>query len=209
MADVRAVIFDVANVLVHWDPALTLHGVLDADRVADFLASEELWAINAHSDAGLPLAETRARVEAEVPGQAEAFGLYLDRFTLSVPGPVEGTSAVVEELLDAGVPAYGLSNWSAENFAIARAAAPVIERLADVIVSGEVGLAKPDEAIFTLALDRFGLDPATTVMIDDTVVNLDAAARVGLATLHFTSAGQLRADLDALGVPLSRVEPDR
>ncbi len=71
----------------------------------------------------------------------------------------------------------------------------MIDELADVIVSGEVGLAKPDPEIFRYALDRFGLEAGSTLMIDDTQENLDSAGRVGLGTILFTSADQLRADL--------------
>jgi 2-haloacid dehalogenase len=78
-----------------------------------------------------------------------------------------GTTEVIDELIAAGVPVYGLSNWWAENFTVPRAVAPVIDRLRDVIVSGEVGLAKPDPAIFRLAATRFGVTPERTLFVDD------------------------------------------
>ena len=198
---VTAVIFDVAKVIVDWDAGRALRGFLPDDLVDGFLASDEYWAINAATDAGLPLAEAVARVEAELPEFAEVARLYYgERFPLTVSGEIPGTSAVIDELLAAGVPTYGLSNWSAENFSVARAGAPVIDRLDGLIVSGEVGLAKPDEAIFQLALDRFGLEAPRTLMIDDTLHNLDAAARVGLAVHHFTAAEKLRDDLVRYGL---------
>ena len=115
------------------------------------------WEINAAVDAGLSLAEASERVDRELPEQGHAYRVYQERFPMTVSGPVPGTEDVIDELLAAGVPTFGLSNWAAENFSVAREAAPGIGRLADVIVSGEVGLAKPDEAIFRLALERFGL----------------------------------------------------
>lgn len=195
-----AVIFDVANVLVDWEPSRPLRGVLPDADVDAFVGSRAFWDLNAEADAGLPLAEVRARVAADLPALLPAVDTYLARFPLSVAGPIPGSAEVVDALLDAGVPVYGLSNWSSENFHVARAANPAIDRLAGVVVSGDVGLAKPDEAIFRLTLDRFGLDAASTVMIDDTPINLDAAARVGLATLHFTGADRLRTDLLSLGL---------
>lgn len=197
---IRNAIFDVANVIVDWEPSRPLRGVLPDDQIDSFLTSKEFWEINAAVDAGLSLAEASERVDRELPEQGHAYRVYQERFPMTVSGPVPGTEDVIDELLAAGVPTFGLSNWAAENFSVAREAAPGIGRLADVIVSGEVGLAKPDEAIFRLALERFGLEASETVMIDDTVVNLDAAARVGLATIHFTSAEQLRADLVGLSL---------
>lgn len=190
-----AIIFDVANVIVDWDPIRALEGVVDSERVATFLGSEVFWEINARTDAGMPLRDGLVEMDDRAPHLAEVYRVYLERFPLTVSGPVPGTAEVIGDLLAAGVPCFGLSNWAKENFNIARRANPVIDQLADVIVSGEVGLAKPDPDIFRYALDRFGLERGASLMIDDTQENLDSAAKVGLGTVLFTSAEQLRADL--------------
>ncbi len=195
-----ALIFDVANVIVDWDPIRALEGVVDSERVAAFLGSEVFWEINARTDAGMPLRDGLVEMDDRAPHLAEVYRVYLERFPLTVSGPVPGTAEVIGDLLAAGVPCFGLSNWAKENFNIARRANPVIDQLADVIVSGEVGLAKPDPDIFRYALERFGLERDASLMIDDTQENLDSAAKVGLGTVLFTSADQLRADLQALGL---------
>lgn len=192
-----ALIFDVANVIVDWDPIRALEGVMDAERIDTFLTSDAFWELNARTDAGMPLRDAVVEMDDQAPHLADIYRVYLDRFPVSVSGPVPGTAQVIDELLAAGVPCFGISNWAKENFNIARRADPVIDRLADVIVSGEVGLAKPDPDIFRYALERFGVEAGDAVMIDDTPENLDAAATVGLGTILFTSAEQLRADLRA------------
>ena len=192
-----AIIFDVANVIVDWDPIRALEGVVSDERVTEFLSSEAFWEINARTDAGMPLRDGLIEMDDQAPHLVEVYRVYLERFPLSVSGPIPGTADVIGDLLSAGVPCFGLSNWAKENFNIARRANPVIDQLADVIVSGEVGLAKPDPEIFRYALDRFGLDAGSTVMIDDTQENLDSAAGVGLGTILFTSADRLRAELVA------------
>jgi HAD superfamily hydrolase (TIGR01509 family) len=55
-----------------------------------------------------------------------------------------------------------------------------------VVVSYEVGCAKPDAEIFELTLDRLGVAAAQALFVDDREVNLEGARRVGLRTLHFT-----------------------
>jgi 2-haloacid dehalogenase len=78
------------------------------------------------------------------------------------------------------------------------------------VVSGREGVAKPEPAIFMRLLDRFGLTPRTTLMIDDTKENLDTASRLGIQTALFHSSGQLRADLENAGVlPRSLAAPKR
>lgn len=197
---ISAAIFDVANVIVDWDAVRALEGVVPPADIEAFLASEEFWEINARTDAGLLLSDGLVELDELAPHLVATYRVYLRRFPLTVSGPVPGTSAVIDELLAEGVPTFGLSNWSAENFNVARRAAPVIDRLADVIVSGEVGLAKPDPQIFRYALHRFGLEPQSTVMIDDTPANLETAAGVGLRTILFTDADQLRRDLTSSGL---------
>jgi HAD superfamily hydrolase (TIGR01509 family) len=58
-----------------------------------------------------------------------------------------------------------------------------LDRRLDVIVlSYEVRLAKPDPAIYRLALHRLGGEPANALLVDDQVAFLDAAAALGMAT---------------------------
>ncbi len=64
--------------------------------------------------------------------------------------------------------------------------------------SAEVGLAKPDPAIYWLTLDRLGVCPEEAVFIDDHIRNTDAARLVGMHTIVFTDAGTALADLQAL-----------
>ncbi len=72
-----------------------------------------------------------------------------------------------------------------------------------VIVSGEVGLRKPDPAIYLLAADKLGLPAAVCVLVDDVAANLPPAAEVGMATIHHTdSSATVKALEGALGLSL-------
>ncbi|QLQ16195.1 MAG: HAD family phosphatase [Micropruina sp.] len=197
---ISAVIFDVANVIADWDPMRAFEGVVSAEEAARLFESEAFWEVNAQTDAGLLLTDGLVELDEIAPELTDLYRLYLKNFPATTSGPVPGTADVIDALLSREVPVYGLSNWSAENFNVARRAAPAIDRLADVIVSGEVGMAKPDPAIFRYALHRFGLVAGDTLMVDDTAENLHAAASVGLQTVLFTSAAALRADLERLGL---------
>jgi HAD superfamily hydrolase (TIGR01509 family) len=68
------------------------------------------------------------------------------------------------------------------------------------IVSALVGLAKPDPAIFRLALERLGTAPEATIFVDDYVPNVAAAAALGIQALHFTGYEALIAELEQRGV---------
>ena len=61
-----------------------------------------------------------------------------------------------------------------------------LDGLFDVeVVSALVGLAKPDPAIYQLALERLGTAPEATVFVDDYEPNVEAAAELGIQAIHF------------------------
>ncbi len=71
----------------------------------------------------------------------------------------------------------------------------------DTVLSGEVGLVKPDPAIFLLAADRLRRPPAACFLVDDTAVHVEAARQVGMRAHHFTGdLLALRQDFQALGL---------
>ncbi len=201
---VDTVVFDLGNVLVRWDPYGPFAGVLSRERTAQVFDEIGFFAVNHLQDAGRPWAEGRADIAARFPEHAWVLDRYLTHFELAVPGPVPGTAAVVEDLRRAGIRLLGLTNFSAETYPAAPRVAPAIGLLEDVLVSGTVGLAKPDRAIFELLLARYGLDAPRTLLVDDSVTNVEAARACGLCAVQFTGAGALAAQLRALGLPVGR-----
>ncbi len=75
-----------------------------------------------------------------------------------------------------------------------------IDLFGDIVVSGVEKLAKPDPAIYALALERFGLQPGEAIFVDDNHANVVSARANGFAAHHFTDAGTLRAELVGLGL---------
>jgi epoxide hydrolase-like predicted phosphatase len=72
-----------------------------------------------------------------------------------------------------------------------------------VVISGEVGLRKPEPRIYELGAEAIGLDPADCVFVDDLPSNLKPARELGMATVHHTGAEDTVPQLERLlGVPL-------
>lgn len=199
---VDGVVWDFGNVLIRWDPLPAIAaGVGDADARA-FLESYDFRSWNHVQDAGRTWAQALAVLESDAPQWLSAGAAYVDNFPLSLLGPVPGTHEMVRELAAVGFPQLGLTNWSAELYPHAPATYDVIELLGDVVVSGEVGLAKPDPAIYQLVAERAGMPLDRLAFIDDSIANVAAAAALGMHAIQFTGAEQLRNDLVALGLPL-------
>ena len=81
-----------------------------------------------------------------------------------------------------------LSNDVAEWSQHVRARLRLDRFFSTVVVSGEVGLRKPDERIFVLLLDRIGAMPSECAFVDDRGKNLLAASRLGMKTIRFVRA---------------------
>lgn len=202
---IDAVLYDFGNVLVRWDPYGPYAGRMERTEVERFFAEVDFPTLNHRQDAGGSWADARAEVAVHHPHHVAALDVYVDNFAASLAGPVPGSEDLVRELDGLGLRLFGLTNWSAEMFHHAAPAAPATTLMADVLVSGRVGLAKPDPAIFELAVERFDLEPARTLFVDDVAANTRAAADVGLRTHTFTTTDALRAVLRDLGVPVAAI----
>ncbi|SDS71964.1 2-haloacid dehalogenase [Friedmanniella luteola] len=208
MTAAPSVLFDLGGVVVGWEPAGAYAGVLPPAEVADFLTRTDFGTWNRAADAGRPFADVEAELLTRFPEDAAAVRAYRQNFDRTLTGLVPGTGAVLAELQQAGVTCAALTNWSAETFPVARQRFGLLRRFTGVLVSGEERLAKPDPAIFRLALERFALDPAGCVFVDDSPANVEAATALGLTGLHFTGAERFRADLEQLGLLGPRAVPD-
>jgi putative hydrolase of the HAD superfamily len=96
-----------------------------------------------------------------------------------------------------------LSNGPPEVIAHVRSERPVDRYFDVVVVSCDVGCMKPDPAIYRVCLDRLGVEPKSALFVDDRVVNLEAASRLGIHTLHFTGNDSIAELRGRLGRPLA------
>ena len=194
----KAVVFDLGGVLIDWDPRYLYRKLLaDEAAVEEFLATVCTPEWNAEQDRGRPFAEGVAELAERHPEHAAAIAAYHERWPEMLAGEVPGSVEVLADLRAAGVPLYALTNWAAETFAITRERFEFLDWFCGLLVSGEEGMTKPDPAIFRLLLDRFGLDPAAAVFVDDSEANVAAARGLGIDAVRFTGPERLRRELSA------------
>lgn len=198
----KAVVFDVGNVLFHWDPRFLYKRLIADDQALEaFLRDVITHDWHFQHDAGRSFAETSAELTERFPEHAELIAAWGPRFNESIGGPVVGMTEIVEELDAAGVPLYAITNFSGEFWPPFRDTQHALfARFRDIVVSGDERLLKPDPAIYALALRRFGLGAGEAVFIDDNVANVEAANAAGLRAFRFIDAGQFRAELVQLGL---------
>lgn len=196
-----AVVFDLGGVLIDWNPRRLYRKLLpDAASVEAFLAEVCTTEWNHQQDEGRTCAEAIAELSARHPDRAELIAAYYGRWEEMLGGAIDGTVAILDALDAARVPLYALSNWSRETFPIARARFPFLARFRGILVSGEERLAKPDPRIYRLLLDRYRLDPAGCLYIDDQPPNVEAARAAGMTGIRFETAEELRRELTSRSI---------
>lgn len=196
----RTVVFDLGQVVIQWDPYLSQEGFLTREEWEDFTVRTDFWRYNAALDSGAALSQTRTRFKQCHPADIEIFDRYFARFTSTLAGPVPGVLDLIRDVQALSVPTAVLSNWSRELFKYALSSVPDIDRIGPRVVSGEVGVAKPDRRIFEILLERLDLDPSEIVFIDDNVDNVEAAGAIGIDAILFRDADQLRTELSRRGL---------
>ncbi len=199
---VTNVVFDLGGVLIDWNPRYLYRELFAGDEPAmeQFLAEVCTPAWNERQDAGRTIAEAEAEAIARHPGHASLIRAYYAGFDRMLAGAIAGTVDLLRALKSRGVPLYALTNWSAETFPRARRRFDFLADFRGIVVSGEIGVIKPDQRIFEHLLAAFALDPAKTVFIDDSPKNVVGAQSAGLKALHFRSPTALAAELTALGL---------
>jgi 2-haloacid dehalogenase len=197
-----AVVFDLGGVLIDWNPRYLYRKLFDGDDAAmeRFLAEVTTPEWNVEQDAGRTWAEAVASLTKEHPEHAALIAAYADRWPEMLGEAIQPTVEILDELRDSDVRLFALSNWSAETFPIARPRYPFLEWFEGIVISGEVRITKPDARMYRHLLERYSLDPATTVFIDDSAANVDAASALGMTAIRFEGAAALRRTLAGLGL---------
>lgn len=200
-AQSRVAVFDLGGVLIDWNPRYLYRKLFNGDQNAmeHFLANICTPSWNTEQDAGRSFAEGCALLKTVHPEAAYLIDAWFERYDEMLAGPIQGTVDLMSNLRHKGIPLYALSNWSAETFPFALKRFEFLKWFEGIMLSGEVGLVKPDPKIYDLFLKTFAINPASAVYIDDLEPNVRSAAAVGMHGILFTDPAALRNDLSRAG----------
>ena len=197
MSKIKNIVFDFGGVLIDWNPRYLYRSYFagDEERMEWFLQNVCTYPWNIQMDGGKPFAEGVAELTALHPEWAEAIGVYHTRWAEMIGGEVEGTASLIKRLKAAGYRVFGLTNWSMETYPLIRDNYDVFSLFEGVVVSGEEHLLKPDEKIYRCLLERYSLEAAESVFLDDNADNVAGAEAVGMEAVRFVDAQQAEAEL--------------
>lgn len=198
---IRHIVFDIGKVLVHYDPNLPyLRIIPDDEERAAFFATVCTPDWNLEQDRGRSWPDGEALLIARYPGKEAQIRAFRRYWAEMVPHAYSDSVAIMTGLIDAGRDVTLLTNFAADTFVEARQMFPFLDLPRGVTVSGEIGLIKPEVAIYDRHAQDFGLEPRHTVFIDDVAANVEGARAAGWQAIHFTGAGAMKAELAARGV---------
>ena len=99
-----------------------------------------------------------------------------------------------------------LSNWDSHSFKILKEENPnIFDLFDDVMVSGEVGLLKPNPVIYNKALEKFSIEAKNTLFIDDERTNIISAKKVGIKAIQIKKNYHIIRELYSITMLLIRV----
>jgi len=202
----KHIVFDFGGVVFQWRPAELLRRTLP-HRAVDEAAAQQLvldFFQNYEGDWG---SFDRGTIEIPelAPLIAQRLGFELGEVRAvieAIPGELEAQQATVDllhRLHERGHRLYFLSNMPEPFAEHLESTHDFFSRFTDGVFSSRVKLIKPEPEIFALAIERFGIDPAQTVFIDDIAKNVEMARSQGWNAIQFVDAAQVEAALAALG----------
>ncbi|MDR7123251.1 HAD family phosphatase [Pseudotabrizicola sp. 4114] len=186
MTQPEAVVFDIGNVLMYWNPEGFYDKRLgEAERLRLF-AETDVEDMNMRIDAGAPF---RATVEAHAaahPDWSEHILCWYHNWIEMAAPRIEGSIALLRALRAKGVPVLALTNFGDDTFAYAQSQHDFLSEFDRVFVSGRMGVIKPDAEIYRQLEAEIGIAPDRLIFTDDKPENIEAAAARGWRVHLFT-----------------------
>lgn len=197
---VEAVIFDIGNVLIEWQPERHYDRIMPrAEREAMF-AEIDLHGMNDVIDRGGPFRDTVQAWAEKYPRWREAILRWHDDWLEMASPEIPQSVRLLRALRAKGVPVFSLTNFGIDTFALAQDHYPFLREFDRGFVSGHLGIAKPDPAIYERVEAETGLSGAQILFTDDRADNIATAHTRGWKTHQFEDPAGWAARLVAEGL---------
>lgn len=196
----EAVVFDIGNVLIHWQPERFYDTVMSPDDRTRMFAEIDLHAMNEAIDAGAPFRDTIYDWAARHPEWTDKIRLWHDNWLDMASPAIPQSVRLLRALKARGVPVFALTNFGDDTFAHAAPHYPFLAEFDRLYVSGRLKVTKPDPRIYAIVEEDSGIAPGRLLFADDREENIEAAQRRGWQVHHFDGPAGFAARLVTLGL---------
>lgn len=203
MAVIKAIIFDLGNVLIDWNPLHVFNDTyFDSLDKRDFFLNHICtmdW--NEQQDAGRSIVDATQELLEKFPDWEQPIRDYYGRWTEMLGGPIADSVEIFRQIKESGnYKTYALTNWQAGLFDIALVRYNFLYWFDGRVVSGEEKMKKPSPEFYQLLLKRYAIKAEEALFIDDNLRNIKAAEALGITSIHFQLPAQLNKELRQLNI---------
>ncbi len=183
----QAVVFDIGNVLIEWQPERFYDRLMGEEGRRRFFAEVDMLGVNIEVDRGADFQRSYSELARAHPHYEAAILAWRDRW-IDILGPdIPHSARLLAALRRRGVPVFALSNFGAATFELARARYPMLDGFDRRYISGHLRVIKPDAQIYAIVEADCGMPPEQLLFVDDRPENVEAAAQRGWRTHLFTT----------------------
>lgn len=182
---IQAVIFDIGNVLIEWQPERFYDAKIGREKREALFAEVDLHGMNEAIDLGGPFKEGIYATAEKYPEWREEIRMWYDHWIVLGSPEIPHSIHLLRTLRRKSVPVFALSNFGVDSFAYAQTKYPVLSEFDRFYISGHMKCTKPSAQIYQLVEEDCGIEPASLLFADDRTDNIDAAAARGWQTHLF------------------------
>ena len=182
----QAVVFDIGNVLIEWQPERFYDSVIGPDRRRAMFDAVDLHGMNDRVDSGENFRDTIYAEAEATPAWRDEIRLWHDRWIEMAAPVIDHSLRLMKALQARGVPVYSLTNFGIQSYDLAATHYPFLREFDRDFISGHLGMIKPASSIYAAVEQGSGLPAQALLFTDDRADNIAAAAARGWQTHHFT-----------------------
>ncbi len=182
---IEAVVFDIGNVLIEWQPERYYDRVIGEDRRRAMFAQVDLHGMNDLVDQGHHFTQTIYEWAEKYPEWRDEIRMWHDNWIKLAAPEIPHSVRLLRALRAKGVPVFALTNFGVQNFDFATTVYPFLNEFDGQYVSGRMKTVKPHETIYHMVETDCGLPPESLLFADDRLDNIETAQKRGWQTHHF------------------------
>ncbi|WP_415919150.1 HAD family hydrolase [Tateyamaria sp. SN6-1] len=182
---IKAVVFDIGNVLIEWQPERFYDSVIGEERRRAMFDAVDLHGMNERVDLGHPFTETIYATAEKYPDWRDEIRMWHDRWIEMAAPVIDHSVRLMNALQAKGMPVFSLTNFGVGSYDYAATHYDFLRQFDRDFISGHMQVTKPSARIYEMLEEATGLSGDALIFADDRADNIAAAHARGWHTHLF------------------------